>query len=189
MAETVNNEIILAIQKRMVAMGKTIRKRKQHTFLERFGKAQEPRVVRTMHEPIHVGFCLHDRYKPRCFWKGEMAYPIYRVVKRWSDEWRRRWYRVKTREGTFDLYEHRRWLSREDGFYRSYWFLAAEIEMVPVRHMDTLKAQANQATAASGHGSTGEAPGDRRRTVRGGSSSRRPHIQGSRPGMRSPLSR
>lgn len=126
-------------------MGKTPKKRRQHSFYEHFGKAKEPRLVRTMHEPIRIGLSLEDRFKPRCFWLNGEAHPIYRVVKRWRDEFHRRWYRVKTNEGTFDLYEHRRYLSRAENLYRSYWWLAAEIEMIPVRHVARLKEQAQAA--------------------------------------------
>lgn len=155
-------------------MGKTPRKARQHSFQERFGKAKEPRIVRTMHEPIHVGLSWPDQTRPRCFWREGQAYPIYRVVKRWRDEYQNRWYRVKTDEGTFDLYEHRRWISRAENRYRSYWYLAAEIEMVPVRRAvnaeDGDPAKAPAVSPASP--SRGERDG-RTRTGRGGSSSRR----------------
>jgi hypothetical protein len=165
----------------MVAMGKTPRKHKQHSFYEKFGKAVEARVVRTMHEPIVAGFYLHDPLKPSCFWWKGRVYPIYRVVKKWRDEWRRLWFRVKTKDGVFDLYEHRRWISRPDHSYRSWWFLAAELEMVPVRHMEKLREQTEKAVAAMARGSSRGAPGGRRRIARGGSRSHTLRSQDTRP--------
>lgn len=152
-------------------MGKTLRKNRQHSFYERFGKVKEPRIVRTMHEPIQVGVSCANRSKPRCFWRDGRAYPIYRVVKKWEDEYRNRWYRVKTAAGTFDLYEHRRWLSLTENRYRSYWFLAAELEMVPVRH--SVSPSAGPDEAATAPVPSPAERGGRRRTGRGDSSSRR----------------
>lgn len=161
-------------------MGKTPKKNRQHSFQERFGKAREPRVVRTMHEPIQVGLSSLDRAKPRCFWREGQAHPIYRVVKRWEDEYRNRWYRVKTQAGTFDLYEHRRWLSMAENRYRSYWFLAAELEMVPVRHSVPLEGEAEASATSPGPSRAGR--GGRTRTGCGGSSSRRKRTPDTLPG-------
>ncbi|MGE5506912.1 MAG: hypothetical protein ACM3RP_00250 [Chitinophagales bacterium] len=148
-------------------MGKSPKKRSQHSFYERFGKAKEPRVARELHEPIRVGLCLTHPVQPRCLWRGDEVIPIYRVVKRWTDSYRNLWYRVKTDQGTFDIYEHRQWLSRAEKVYRSHWFLAAEIEMVPLRHTAT----ADEPSRAGRDGTT--------RTGRGDSSSRRTQTPGN----------
>lgn len=152
-------------------MGKSPPKQRQHSFYERFGKAKEARVVRTMHVPIHVGLVPAEHYSPRCWWQEGEVHRIYRLVKRWDDEFHNRWYRVKTEEGTFDLYEHRRWLSREEHRFRSYWFLAAQIEMVPVRH--ALRAEELLLGGATASAATRGAKGDTTRTGRGDTPSRR----------------
>ncbi len=160
-------------------MGKTPRKGRQHSFYERFGKATEPRVARTMHEPIHVGIVPADKWRPRCFWLNGELHRIYRVVKSWRDVYRNRWYRVKTEEGTFDLYEHRKWLSVAENRFRSYWYLAAEIEMVPVRHV--VRATDALPGATSSAPNPGARDG-RKRSAPGGSRSRRPQSPDSRSG-------
>lgn len=152
-------------------MGKSPKKGSQHSFYERFGKAKEPRVVRELHEPIQVGLCLTHPLRPRCFWYNGDVIPIYRVVKRWTDDYRNLWYRVKTDQGTFDLYEHRQWTSMTERTYRSYWFLAAEIEMVPLRHAAPVTAgEPNRAEQ-----------GGTRRTERDDSSCRRNRTPDSHP--------
>lgn len=168
-------------------MGKTPKKHKQHRFYEKFGQSVEPRVVRTMHEQIAVGFFLHDRLKPCCFWWKRKAYPIYRVVKKWRDEWKRLWFRVKTEEGIFDLYRHRKCLSREDHTYLTYWFLAAEIEMVPVRHMEKMREQTEKALAAMARerGANRGALGGRKRIAHDDNRSHTPRSLGNRRGRRS----
>lgn len=156
-------------------MGKTPKKPRQHSFYERYGKAAEARTVRTMHTPIQVGIAPADRWRPRCYWLDGEVHRIYRVVKAWQDEYHNRWYRVKTDDGTFDLYEHRKWLSLTENRFISYWYLAAEIQMVPVRHATRAEVRLGEPTA----GPTPAGRDGRRRTGRGGTPSGRSRTPGS----------